>query len=120
MCVSLIFDCVKMAAVKPVFTRYFTFVKVNPSKKDYDVLEKVAARTHAFIGYKVMRSGGREYLAGFVVVYKRMFTSDIYKWLPNFLVKPMDGPMDWDAVERTYDKVFGAHPFSDVRRKLFS
>jgi hypothetical protein len=110
-----------MMMMKPVFTRYFTFVKVNPSRKDYDALEKVAKKIQAFLGYKVMRSGDREYLAGFIVLYnQRAFTGQIYAHLPNFLVKPMDGPMDWDAVERTYDRVFGTHPFSDIRKKLFS
>ena len=109
-----------MMMMKPVFTRYFTFVKVNPSTKDYGALEKIAKRLQAFLGYKVMKCRDREYLAGFIVLYKqRAFTGQIYDCMPNFLVKPMDGPMDWDAVERTYDRVFGVHPFIDIRRKLF-
>lgn len=102
------------------FTRYFTFVKVNPKMSDYDTLDALAGKLGAFVGYKTMKSGSREYLAGFVVLcHQRGFVDNIYPYFPNFLVKPMDANMDWSAVERTYDRVFGIHPFSEVKRNLF-
>lgn len=102
------------------FTRYFTFVKVNPKKIDYDRLNALPIKIGAFMGYKTMKAGGREYLAGFVVLcHQRTFVGGIYPHFPNFLVKPMDKRMDWDAVLGTYDKVFGDHPFSDIKRNLF-
>lgn len=106
--------------MKTSFTRYFTFVKVNPVEKDYDKLERVAKRMKAFMGYKLMKNGEKEYLVGFILLFHRDSVFNVYPQFPNFLVKPMDGPMDWDAVERTYDRVFGVHPFSDIRRCLFS
>lgn len=110
-----------MAHLKAVvFTRYFTFVKVNPKPRDYDVLNHLAEEIGAFVGYKTMKSGKRDYLAGFIVLcHHRAFVNGICRHLPNFLIKPMDREVDWDAVEETYDRVFGVHPFSDVRKNLF-
>lgn len=121
MSVYIIRIMVDLAVVKPLrFTRYFTFVKVNPKAEDYEKLKMIAVRLGAFMGYRVMEAGGRKYLAGFLVLYHhRAFIGDIHPYFPNFLIKPMNKAVDWDVVEETYDRVFGEHPFSGVRRNLF-
>jgi hypothetical protein len=102
------------------FTRYYTFVRVNPTDSDFHLLSRKAKYLKAYMAYKVVVVAGRTYLCGFfVLACQRAFVGELHPHFPNFLLKPMESKVDWELVDTLYDVVIGVHPFRDIKKRLF-
>ena len=101
-------------------TRSFTFARVNPRPIDHSLLVDGSVRIDACLGYKTVTGGGEKRLVGFLVLRgPPAFPSKLCAHFPNFLIKRLDGRMDWDAVEEAFDSVHGDHPWKSIRKTLF-
>lgn len=122
--------------LKPKFTRYFVFTRVNPRESDYDLLRGTCERIDATLAYKTVRDASKVRLMGFLILRgPRTFSDDIGRLLPNFLVTALTSDIDdvWHWLEvspKSCGDVFFidgevffngcSHPFYDIKRMLFS
>lgn len=116
-------------------TRYFTFSRINPGTKDYDLLASVAERFDVFVAYKTSRQLAKfrqvviYRLVGFLVLRGPPTVAGVIgKLLPNFLVTKLHGCYH-KAVRNfnSFDGTLGVtpafylnvHPYDSVKMKLF-
>jgi len=103
----------------------YKFIRVNPTKRDFSMLDRLVAAYKPYCGYDVKRtqttSGKqRELLQGFLVFPVRVSMEYLRSKLPNFLVGFVK---DFKVVETVFHNSetsvwINQHPFKEVKTDL--
>lgn len=101
------------------YTRFFTFTRVSPGRRDVESLIATCKRIDACVGFSTETFDGVVRLSGFIVLRgPKTYADDLCPLFPNFLITPMK-PTEYMDFEGQ-DFVIGKFPFDDIRRKLFT
>jgi len=118
-------DSYKIAYRSEMFnrTRHFFFTRVNPTARDYDLLVKTCEKIDGFLRYRTVidKTTLRVRLTGIIILRGPCtIVQDLERLFPNFVLTAMVGRI-FDRMDEKFKpvKVFGDHPFFEVKKELF-
>lgn len=108
----------RVAGARGLFSRFFSFTRVNPKGKEYPMLVRTCERIDACVAYVTIKDGGDRRLTGFLVLRgPRTYADKLMPLFPNFLIKAVKSANYFDVPAGYVWR--GDLPFQDIKRRLF-